>query len=599
MCEEELAACTPTNQKQILKRAWGGRAPAAALFADNMDYKSEAYRGTDQAGRILYENAITPVYVSDNPVLNAQHVVFEAAKAYGYGLPYHAALAGVTSAPAELLGLGERLGKVKAGFDADIVVWDSDPLSVAATPVQIWIDGTAQYEHPFVLNKSRTDLAYPTELAAVVTEEKEEEVETGNVVFTGVSKILIPGFEQAAEESSTVVIITNGEISCVGSCRTELQAASSQNVKTVNLKNGHLSPAFTILGSNLGLSEIAAERDTQDGRNGPDTRFARAVDGLALDTKQLAAAHRRGVARAISAPSASGGGSRGVSVGFRTHHSGAQHSLSDGAVWADEVAVHYSFGPGVKDGKTPSLSSAVGALRDSLLEAAAASLNGSDSTEKPTDRYTEQAYLRKVVAGDLALVIDADSADTIAALLRVKADVEAFIASSSSSSSSFSSTIRLVLIGASEAHLVAPELAAAGGSVGVVLAPLLQYAQHWDQRRSLTGAPLTNGTTVDKLLAAGVTTAIGVAESWEARDLGLMAGWAYANGEGRLSEREAVGLVSGNVWEVLGLKGGKVEGDGGKGEGDWVVWEGSPLEIGGRVVGVGEGRRGGAVTLFQ
>lgn len=67
----------------------------------------------------------TPVYVSDNPVINAQHVVFEAAKAYQNGLPYHAALAGVTSASAELLGMGERIGKVKVGFDADIVIWVS------------------------------------------------------------------------------------------------------------------------------------------------------------------------------------------------------------------------------------------------------------------------------------------------------------------------------------------------------------------------------------------------------------------------------------------------------------------------------------------
>jgi predicted amidohydrolase YtcJ len=65
------------------------------------------------------------VYVSDNPVINAQHVVFEAAKAHRNGLKYHVALAGVTSASAELLGLGERIGKVKAGFDADVVVWDS------------------------------------------------------------------------------------------------------------------------------------------------------------------------------------------------------------------------------------------------------------------------------------------------------------------------------------------------------------------------------------------------------------------------------------------------------------------------------------------
>lgn len=95
-----------------------------------MYYKAEAYIASEDAGRVLYSHNITPTYVSDNPVLNAQHVLFEAAKAYRNGLPYHVALAGVTSASANLLGLGERIGKVKPGFDADVVVWDSDPLSV-------------------------------------------------------------------------------------------------------------------------------------------------------------------------------------------------------------------------------------------------------------------------------------------------------------------------------------------------------------------------------------------------------------------------------------------------------------------------------------
>ncbi len=62
-------------------------------------------------------------------MVNAQHVLFEAAKGYRFGLPYHAALAAVTTAPAERLGLGQSLGKIKPGFDADIVVWDTDPLS--------------------------------------------------------------------------------------------------------------------------------------------------------------------------------------------------------------------------------------------------------------------------------------------------------------------------------------------------------------------------------------------------------------------------------------------------------------------------------------
>ena len=111
-----------TETNQILKRAYGGIPPASALFADNMWYKAEAYLGSEYAGKYLYDNGLTPIYVSDNPVLNAQHVLFEAAKAYKYGLPYHAALSSVTSAPAERLGFEDRLGKIKPGFDADIVV---------------------------------------------------------------------------------------------------------------------------------------------------------------------------------------------------------------------------------------------------------------------------------------------------------------------------------------------------------------------------------------------------------------------------------------------------------------------------------------------
>ena len=46
---------------EILKRNYGGRPPAAALFADNMYYKVEAYIGSEQAGKVLHENGITPV----------------------------------------------------------------------------------------------------------------------------------------------------------------------------------------------------------------------------------------------------------------------------------------------------------------------------------------------------------------------------------------------------------------------------------------------------------------------------------------------------------------------------------------------------------
>ncbi|KAG9758620.1 amidohydrolase, partial [Aureobasidium melanogenum] len=543
----------------VLKRAYGGT-PAAALFGDNMYYKVESYRASEQSGKILYENGITPVYVSDNPVINSQHVKHEAAKAYGYGLPYHAALNGLTSAPAELLGMGERLGKVKPGFDADIVVWDSDPLSLGAAPVQVWIDGAPQFKHPVELKKPLTPPIKPDLLLAGDHEEAETDKD---VVFTGVTNIRIPGLTSSSElKGPATVVVSQGKIVCAGSCDTEARTATKKNARTVALRNGYLTRPLTAFGSGLGLQEIMAQPQTHDGSVN-DKVWAHAVDGLLLDGKNLFAAYRHGVTKAISAPMAdnyAGISLRGVSAGFLT---GAKTPMSKGAVFAEEAAVHYDFTLNARNDANPSISSLVADLRHKLLEAV-------KNNETITDSFAEAASLKKVVEGKSALVLSVHSADAISALLRLKSTVE--YASKTS--------LRLVVLGAAESHLVAEELAAA--KVAVVLAPLLPWAQSWDQRRSLMGAPLHNGTAIDVLLDAGVRVAIGVDEIWETRDLGLTAGIALKNSEGRLTEQQALDLVSTNFYDFLGLE----MPDAGS---EFVVYEGSPLEIGGRVVAIADG----------
>lgn len=552
---------------EILKRNYGGRAPAAALFADNMYYKVESYIGSEQAGKILHENGITPVYVSDNPVLNAQHVLFEAAKAYKYGLPYHVALAGVTSASAELLGLGERMGKVKEGFDADVVLWDSDPLSVGATPVQVWIDGSSQFEEPFELEKPD---AKPIDHEAPIEPASGPVKEARSVAFTGVSKVMIPGIEPATHEESVNVVVSNGRVDCIGTCKEAISALS--NVKTVQLSNGYIAPPATAFGSFLGVEEISAEDVTNDGGNNAES-FSAAIDGLALDSKSLEAAYAHGVTRAISAPAFQEGGHKGVSVGFRVN---AKHALEKHAIFKEHVAAHYTLTLDARGSATPSTSSLIDALKVKLLKALS-----TNETNTPSNQ--EAQALHRVVHGEIPLVITVHKADTMASLLRLKATIDE--AQNSQSHSSASKQLRLILFGAAEAHLLAPELAAA--NVSVVLAPPFPYAETWDQRRSLTGAPLTNGTAIDVLHREGVKFALGTAEDWQTRDLYLFAGIAHANSGGRIGEEEALGLVGGNVYEILGIE--DVKGDERE---EWVVFEGSPLEVRSRVVAVGDGRGG-------
>lgn len=531
-----------------------------------MYYKAESYVASEYAGKILWDNGLDTVYVSDNPVLNAQHVVFEAAKGYKYGLPYHVALASVTSTPAHYLGLGERIGKVKPGFDADIVVWDSDPLSVGAAPVQVWIDGTAQFDDPVELYKPASSPIEPDESLGVIPEEP---IRVKDVVFTGVSKVLLPGKEATGTaEKPLTVVVSDGGISCLGACQDELRLASDSGAKIVNLNNGYVTKGFTAFGSLIGLNEIDMEADTDNGAS-HGKAFSRGVDGLALDTKKLHVAHQYGVTKAITAPKYGGGITRhGTSVGFRT---GAKHSLEDGAVWSEDVAVHYSLTLGAKGDVTPSISSAVGSLRLALLEAVS-------SDEKIVNPVSEKAFLKKVVEGEAALVLSVHSADTIAAVLRLKQDVEDAVRDRALDAGQAAPKLRVVILGGAESHLVAEQLASA--NVGVVLAPLLSYASAWDERRALTGAPLTNGTAVDALVDAGVAVGIGLADDYVVRDLGLHAGIAYRNSGGKISEREALELVSGNLYKMLGVD---------EPEGDVVVFEGSPLEISGRVKGVVSG----------
>lgn len=60
------------------------------------------------------------------------------------GLSWGEALATITSAPAEIVGLGGQLGVLSPGANADLVIWDGDPLELSSAPVRVYIDGVQQ-----------------------------------------------------------------------------------------------------------------------------------------------------------------------------------------------------------------------------------------------------------------------------------------------------------------------------------------------------------------------------------------------------------------------------------------------------------------------
>lgn len=68
------------------------------------------------------------------------------------GLSWGKALAAITSGPAEVLGLADRIGSLRPGRAGDLVIWDGDPLEVRSGVLAVYIDGV---EQPLVSHSSR------------------------------------------------------------------------------------------------------------------------------------------------------------------------------------------------------------------------------------------------------------------------------------------------------------------------------------------------------------------------------------------------------------------------------------------------------------
>jgi imidazolonepropionase-like amidohydrolase len=75
-------------------------------------------------------------------------VLFEAAMAAAYGLPFEAALESITIGAAEILEIDDRVGSITVGKDADLALFDGDPFEYTTHCTGVVIDGVIIKEEP-------------------------------------------------------------------------------------------------------------------------------------------------------------------------------------------------------------------------------------------------------------------------------------------------------------------------------------------------------------------------------------------------------------------------------------------------------------------
>ena len=198
----------------------------------------------------------------------------------------------------------------------DIVVWDSHPLALGATPKQVFIDGIPQFDRPHTIHKHVS--AFEAPKTPDFSKEAAEAIEYGGlpplrqwestpqaVLFTNLtnawvrkgSKIhaIFKDLTSVADRAKRGVVgVQGGDIICVTAqqCRRFKSLAGT----VVDLEGGSIQPGLVTYGSELGLQEIAMEKSTVDGlifdpltRDIPkvlgEDAIIRAADGLQYQTR--------------------------------------------------------------------------------------------------------------------------------------------------------------------------------------------------------------------------------------------------------------------------------------------------------------------------
>ena len=123
-----------------------------ALWADWWGFKIEAYDGIQENIALVDRPAGGCAIVHSDSDEGIQRLNQEAAKAMlrgnraGLDIPPERAIRWITHNAAKSLGVHEQTGSIESGKMADVVLWNQDPFSVYAKPMQVYIDGVLRYE---------------------------------------------------------------------------------------------------------------------------------------------------------------------------------------------------------------------------------------------------------------------------------------------------------------------------------------------------------------------------------------------------------------------------------------------------------------------
>jgi imidazolonepropionase-like amidohydrolase len=369
-------------------------------------------------------------------------------------------------------------------------------------------------------------------------------VPAGGPVIAIVNARILPVSGPAIERGT--VVIRGGRIAAIGA-----GVPIPVGARVIDGAGKIVTPGLIDSGVQTGIVEIPLSAEGTADESTTDARVSAAftvVDAFNGNSTLIPVTRVDGITRALVTPA--GTGNVFLGPGAVMDFSGAQVPASVTRAPAVMMAALGEAGAGVAGG---SRSTAILRLREILEDARdfgtnRAAFNARNRRDYARARLDLEA-LQPVLKGQVPLAVQANRASDLLAAVRLANEFK----------------LRLVLVGASEAWMVAAELAQA--RVPVVVKPLTNIPSF-----DSLGATLENPA---RLWRAGVSMALASFDTQNSRNLRQEAGNAIANGLDRDAALAAVTLAPARMWGVADRVGSL---DAGK-DADLVIWSADPFEL--------------------
>ena len=358
----------------------------------------------------------------------------------------------------------------------------------------------------------------------------------------------------AGKIENATILISDGRITAIGA-----GVATPAGAREIDATGKIVTPGLVTPFGQIGLVEVNAVEGTVDYVQRGD-QFSASFDPSAAynPRSSLVATNRiEGITHAVIAPEAQGPDALGnQSRVFSGLASVVQ--LSDGDYMLERgAALVANLGETGSDLAAGSRAAALMVLRTALDDALDYGRNVQAFEQGNRRQYSlsrsDLETLQGLLRGELPLLVRANRANDISAAVQLAADYE----------------LDLIVMGGTEAWMVADQLASAGASV--ILDSLANLPNSFDQLNARLDA-------ASILAKAGVRIAIGgdgANQNHNARNITQAAGIAVANGLSWDEALKAVTLAPAQMYGVADRIGSLESGK----RADFVIWNDDPLEL--------------------